>query len=242
MNRREFSAALASALLTCNCRTVSAAEKHPFTGCRMLAAAAPGIAGRERQSCGDMFRDADCRVMHSAVAEEAHVRTGFCFYDDSDGANALAFPDPLLPDGPDGTIMLGIGLMSHEMPPAAYSFQPVIAILIAHECGHILQYKYGMSPRGPWQMEPHADFLGGVILGKIMKQREPSALPGFGLSSTSLFQATQVMFRHGDVLFNSTQHHGEPEFRASMVRAGLEAADLDLKAAFEQGKRIVGLF
>src|SRR5262249_8857976 len=43
---------------------------------------------------------------------------------------------------------------------------PHIAIIVAHEFGHILQYKSGMAPDGPWQMEPHADFLAGWLLAR----------------------------------------------------------------------------
>ncbi len=90
-------------------------------------------------------------------------------------------------------------------------------------------------------MEPHADFLAGFLLGKIMKKRNTSILPGFGFSNMSVLQAVQVLFRYGDTLFNSPLHHGEPEFRAAMVRAGLDAADIDVGSAFKKGKTIVGL-
>jgi hypothetical protein len=242
MNRREFSTALASALLACRC-PAAAGEKASFSGCRTVAGAVPDIIGRERTTSGNIFWDSHCRLMHRDIIAQAGVRAGFCFYDDSDGANALAFPDAMLPDGPDGTIMLGIKLMLREMPPGATNpFVPVVAILIAHECGHILQYKSGMLPSGPWRMEPHADFLGGFILGKIIRQQPPSPVPGFGLDSMGVFLATQEMFRYGDVRFNSPEHHGAPEFRAAMVRAGLDASDRDLKSAFDRGKRIAGLF
>jgi hypothetical protein len=184
----------------------------------MAAAADPEIDTRKRMSSGNVFWDANCKIMHSDIAKEAGVLPGFCFYDDSDGANALALPDALFPQEPDGTIMFGVTLLDREMPPAATDpFQPVIAVLMAHEFGHILQYRSGMSPDGPWQMEPHADFLGGFLLGKIMKKRNTSVLPGFGFSSMSVLRAVQVLFRYGDTLFNSPLHHGEPEFRAAMV-------------------------
>jgi hypothetical protein len=48
----------------------------------------------------------------------------------------------------------------------------------------------------------------------------------------------------GDTLYNDPRHHGEPEFRAAMVRAGFDAAfelHLDVDAAFEKGKKMAGL-
>jgi len=42
----------------------------------------------------------------------------------------------------------------------------------------------------------------------------------------------------GDV---DPSHHGEPQFRAAMVRAGQDAHDLPMQAAFEKGAKLVGL-
>ena len=35
----------------------------------------------------------------------------------------------------------------------------ITSTMIAHEFGHILQYKAGYTWDGSWQMEPHADFM-----------------------------------------------------------------------------------
>jgi hypothetical protein len=246
MDRREFSKALAAAVATCSCQRAWAEDKSAFTGCRTVAAKLPDLAKRIRSSSGNIFWDAGCKSMHEEIVKEANVQAGLNFYDDHDGPNALAFPHVDPEDKPDGTIVLGIQLMTRALPPMddMIEFQPVGAILLAHECGHILQYKSGMSPAGPWQMEPHADFLGGVILGKIMVRHSPTARSqrNYGLSRMSLDMASQVLYGVGDTLFSSPQHHGEPDFRASMMRAGLELAGLDMPTAFEKGKRMIGLF
>ena len=51
----------------------------------------------------------------------------------------------------------------------------------------------------------------------------------------------RLMFSLGDTAFNDPQHHGQPEFRAAMVRAGYDSADLELDAAFERGMKYAGL-
>jgi hypothetical protein len=45
----------------------------------------------------------------------------------------------------------------------------------------------------------------------------------------------------GDTAFNDPRHHGEPQFRAAMVRAGFDSAELSLDAAFERGMKYAGL-
>ncbi len=125
MDRRAFSAALVSVLLTCGCGVSSALAKAGKDGCRMAAAADPEIDTRERLSSGNLFWDSDCKIMHSEIAKEAGVKPGFCFYDDSDGANALALPDALFPQEPDGTIMFGVTpswtARCHRQPPILFS-------------------------------------------------------------------------------------------------------------------------
>jgi hypothetical protein len=105
--------------------------------------------------------------------------------------------------------------------------------ILAHEYGHILQYKKGMSPGGPWQMEPHADFLAGWCMGRNEQYHK--------MTPDELEKEIRPFFALGDLEFNERRHHGEPEFRAAMVRAGYESRDLDVNAAFEKGKKWAGL-
>jgi hypothetical protein len=118
------------------------------------------------------------------------------------------------------------------------NLQPLL--IAAHEFGHILQFKLGMKVDGPWQMEPHADYLGGWYVGNYV--RAEGAMNSHGtLDDQTLMAFAQTMFSLGDTAFNDKAHHGEPAFRAAMVRAGYDAAALDPKAAFEKGRAIVGL-
>jgi hypothetical protein len=53
--------------------------------------------------------------------------------------------------------------------------------------------------------------------------------------------AVKALFERGNYLFNDHSHHGEPELRAAMVRAGYEASKLDVRQAFGRGKMFAGL-
>ena len=126
-----------------------------------------------------------------------------------------------------------------NQPDSFFAYlQPLL--ITAHEFGHILQFKTGMSVDGPWQMEPHADFLGGWYVGNYVKTEGAMNSRG-NLDDQTLVAFSQTMFSLGDTEFNNKAHHGEPAFRAAMVRAGYDAAGLDAKAAFEKGRAIVGL-
>jgi hypothetical protein len=118
------------------------------------------------------------------------------------------------------------------------NLQPLL--ITAHEFGHILQFKMGMGVDGPWQMEPHADYMAGWYVGNVA--RKEGAMNSRGnLSDQTLMAFAETMFSLGDTAFNDKAHHGEPAFRAAMVRAGYDVATLDAKAAFEKGRAIVGL-
>jgi hypothetical protein len=102
-------------------------------------------------------------------------------------------------------------------------------MVIAHEFAHILQYKSGLKTDGPWQMEPHADFMAGWLLAQSPTDKYYSDA------------AAEALFALGDTEFNSPDHHGQPELRAAMVRAGHAAGDLDVQAAFAKGRKFANL-
>jgi hypothetical protein len=104
-----------------------------------------------------------------------------------------------------------------------------VFIIMAHEFGHILQYKKGFTPDGPWQMEPHADFMAGWFLSQIDEQ--------YG----SVLVAATILFRLGDTEFTDTDHHGEPELRAAMLQSGYEFKTLNVEDAFLKGRSLANL-
>ncbi|RTL64367.1 MAG: hypothetical protein EKK41_21625 [Hyphomicrobiales bacterium] len=182
------------------------------------------------------------------------LRPGVAFYDDGSQPNALALNELLLTDGEwggtDGTVLLGRHLLFTLWRDGTASLlrrsqrsdgrllqenDLDILVVVAHEFGHILQYKSGMSPDGPWQMEPHADFLAGWAIDKTW-------LDGlFSDKDASFDSAIRLIFSLGDTEFNSPYHHGTPDMRSAMVRAGQEFRHLDVRAAFTKGLELAGL-
>jgi hypothetical protein len=54
-------------------------------------------------------------------------------------------------------------------------------------------------------------------------------------------EAAKRMFELGDTEFNNPAHHGEPEFRSTMIRAGYDEAGISVQEAFEKSRRVTGL-
>ena len=120
----------------------------------------------------------------------------------------------------------------------------VPVFIVAHEFGHILQYKKGMQAGGAWQMEPHADYLAGWFLASRKKGPLPnSPFPGLSASiaSKGFERAIAAAFELGDTLFDDPRHHGTPELRATMVVAGYQTSHLPIDQAFDTGRRILKL-
>jgi hypothetical protein len=135
-----------------------------------------------------------------------------------------------------------------------YGYKALLVVM-AHEYGHILQYRNGLRVDGPWQMEPHADFMAGWFLGRLDQETGDSIIyfAGHGnekapdtkvavvTPAMALETAVTSIFDKGDTEFAEAHHHGQPEFRAAMVRAGYDSAGLDVEAAFAKGRTMANL-
>lgn len=258
IDRRAVVTAGLSALTLCTCSPIawSAANK----GCRG-AVSGSELSGyqhllRRSSELGPVSANFDSRVLEhvQALRNRYGLRPGVSFYDDGGQSNALAMSELLITEGEwggqDGTVLLGRHLLFQLWRDGTASLlrrsQSSIGrllqesdldmlVVIAHEFGHILQYKSGMRPDGPWQMEPHADFLAGWAIDKAW-------LNGlFSDKDASFENAVRLIFSLGDTEFNSPDHHGTPEMRAAMVRAGQEFRHLDAQAAFKKGLELAGL-
>jgi hypothetical protein len=258
MDRRTFVQGGTAGLLTYTCRLTNARGTTTLHGCRMAANAGDSLGITLREPKTDMHKHM-MTIFKSSMSDRFGVRPGMSYYDDGDAPNALADPRVMFPDGPDGTVLIGMNLFGYEMTIPSYSSPEAVAreagrarqeaeragtsiagtptgvgfgtaavAIVAHELGHIMQYKLGMTPEGPWQMEPHADFMAGWFMGG-------------GADEGVVEAAVRTLFDKGDYAFNDRDHHGEPEFRAAMVRAGYESGHLDAKQAFEKGKKFAGL-
>ena len=255
MDRRGF-LATGIASLACSCALpVFAAPGE--RGCSLTAEEVSDFRETMKTSSGLHLLRLDEQVLSQIVTlrERYGLRPGAAFIDDSPAVNAYAVPDTLVTagdwGGEDGTVLIGTNLLFKLFRDAmADTFQRAKSfpemrllndngldrlIIIAHEFGHILQFKRGLLPGSAWQMEPHADFLAGWAIDKS----NVNAL--FDDRDKSFENAVQLMFSMGDTAFNSPKHHGEPQFRAAMVRAGQDAQALSAQEAFEKGAKLVSL-
>ncbi|MCW5686713.1 MAG: metalloprotease [Pseudolabrys sp.] len=143
---------------------------------------------------------------------------GFAYYDDYDGMNAFASPRVRLSNA-DGTVLFGQNLLKRLMQGNDHPELGVAAVC-AHEFGHILQYKRGLTQIvGAGQptvkrVELQADFFAGYFAGT--RKREKPDFPA------AVFAMTQYNF--GDNMINHPSHHGTPNERAAAIVRGFEVA------------------
>src|SRR5262245_58874061 len=144
MDRRVAIKGLA-ALFACGCGSAKPAwAEFAAKGCRAANAGHTTFPYRITHNASPWFGEA-----HDRLSELFEVRPGLSFYDDSDGASALAttaFYQSVFPSI-DGTVLLGLRLIQEEM---ARGDMTTVFMVMAHEFAHILQYKRGLMD-GPWQ-------------------------------------------------------------------------------------------
>lgn len=138
--------------------------------------------------------------------------------DDYDSPNAFATPELIKHNKPDGTILIGLNLMSKEMERSGqfmWGTQVIISIM-AHEFAHIWQFKNNKNNIQPGRiMELQADALAGWYIGKRAKFVNSAGIP---INSELMMQS---FYSKGDYQFNSPQHHGTPRERLKYFADGL---------------------
>jgi hypothetical protein len=120
----------------------------------------------------------------------------------------------VLPETPgtDGTVLYNLEWMREQLLEGKWG-GAIVAGVIAHEFGHILQYNTnrmgrlsGMDSTNKF-VELHADFLAGIYMaGKD--------------SSIDVKSYADAFFKIGDSYFTSPDHHGTPEERYIALRMG----------------------
>jgi hypothetical protein len=149
-----------------------------------------------------------------------------------------AFASPNMSDAryPDGTMVLGLKLIQEECSPSRSGTCVSVAVVMAHEFAHILDFKYKYVKRGGKIPELFADYMAGVYL----HTRELT------FSYTDIAEAAQSIFGKGDYDFNNPLHHGTPQERMNALLAGynfskrmLETGQtsLSVKVAMQSAKK-----
>lgn len=197
MDRRSF-LLVGAAAVSC---PLCAQSKYSFKGCNL--AAAPGsMAILERlHTSGDSKLDLLCQQELPYLAEFFEVRAAFGFFDDTDGANALALNKIDDINFSDGTVLFGVGLAKQYLKGE----RDFIIAVMAHEWAHIEQYKKNEKAAWAVKYELFADFRAGQYCQTRFSDGELAA---------------QLFHRLGNSNFSHPDYHGAPEQRSDMFRTG----------------------
>jgi len=127
-----------------------------------------------------------------------------------------------------GSVVLGLTMVTKE----AWDHGSIaVRGILAHELGHVLQYKLKPNLTNP-QKELQADFLAGYYLGR-MSYYTPESITPFANS----------LYSKGDYDYWNPGHHGTPEQRKGIMIAGYNSKRMTLMQAWSysiellQGKK-----
>lgn len=213
-NRRKFlkkASVLAAALLVSK-HVCAGSEELPHYCSLQGGLSINGITLLTTSGNSELDRSLNLELSH--VADSLNVLPGFGFYDDSDGKNAFATRETVLPNTR-GTVVFGKRLLSDELTKHAWGGLAVAGVM-AHEFAHIYQYEtefYELLSQ--WQdtnklVELHADYLAGYYLGLKRLRSGEIDIKAF----------LDTLYLGGDTDFNSTTHHGTPFERKEVMLAG----------------------
>jgi hypothetical protein len=193
-----------------------------------VAANVGGISGEFLDSTGNSQLDATLVAELNLLATGFTVHPRFHVFDDGKAPNAFATPErtDTSPRFPDGTVVFGMTLMREEFSRSSGRGYAIPAIM-AHEFGHILQYRLGVQMPTK-MMELQADVLAGWYLA----HRSDYAW-------TDVQEPLRSFFEKGDYQFNNPDHHGTPKERLSAIAFGLTLGRANIQQAFQESTRYI---
>tara|TARA_R110002051_G_scaffold324546_1_gene422313 strand:- start:533 stop:1198 length:666 start_codon:yes stop_codon:yes gene_type:complete len=142
------------------------------------------------------------------------VKPRFYFLQENGAPNAFATSNVSDPNYPDGTVYLGLNFIELICSKSGSGTCSAVPVVMSHEFGHILQFKYFPGMRGSKKKELFADFIAGFYLFCRI----------YEFKSMDVGEAARNTFEGGDTEFNSPFHHGTPEERLSALDAGYRLA------------------
>lgn|SRR5690554_4292954 len=141
------------------------------------------------------------------------VYPDFYYLYDTGAPNAYATPENFIGTNSDGTIMLGFNLIHSECGRSISRTCSSIPIILAHEFGHILDFKYGTGLTGK-NKELFADFIAGSYLYYRANM----------IGRLNIQEVAYSFFEKGEYNFNHPNHHGTPHQRYACLNAGYTLA------------------
>lgn len=147
------------------------------------------------------------------------------YYNDGNGSNAYATSEVLNPYFRDGRIAIGFNLIKKECAESTSKTCISVAIIMAHEFAHIVDFKYKVQMsnnlRGK-KSELFADYLAGCYMH----------LRSIQYGYTDVRDAAKTFYKLGDYQFNSELHHGTPDQRVNALMAGYEYSRSQVMAGY----------
>lgn len=133
------------------------------------------------------------------------VEAAFGFFDDADGANAVAIQKAYDPARKDGTVLLGRRLAEQIARRHDKLLSVALIGVLAHEWGHIRQFKAGVQASWGVHYELSADYLAGWYLARMSLVGEDR-----------MDEGSRLFENLGDSQFMDEDHHGTPAQRSKM--------------------------
>lgn len=149
------------------------------------------------------------------LVQKFGVMPDLYYYTEDNGSNAYATTKVYNQNFKDGTVAVGFGLIKDECAQSQTGTCISVAIIMAHEFGHIVDFKHNVQLEGKYA-ELFADYLAGCYLH----------LRSFQYGYTNIVEAAKTFYRIGDYQFNSPGHHGTPEQRYNTLMAGYNYSQL----------------
>ncbi|MDX2246446.1 MAG: M48 family metalloprotease [Bacteroidia bacterium] len=167
-------------------------------------------------STGSYYLDQFFYREKKAIESFFKVKANLNFSPNTNYVNAVAINNGYL-YGNNGTIVFTKGIINDLK-----EIELKLACVLAHEFGHILQYKYG------WQFKEHkndelfCDFIAGIYLSN-----RPFLLHDFPANYSEALELGRESYvglytqhRYGDFEFNDPDHHGTPDERVNATAMG----------------------
>jgi hypothetical protein len=184
-------------------------QKNKQIGCYALAGGKLPDPSKTFLSSGNFQIDQVTAKELNFISSCFLTRPGFYFYDEGNGKNAFATKSAYLNGFPDGTIFFGKTLFNSEYIKSLGG--TTIPIIIAHEFGHIVDFKFGALNSTGMKRELFADFLAGAYMSVRTRS---------GFANTDIYACFSSFEELGDTNFGDPDHHGTPEQREDALSSG----------------------
>ncbi|HAY3549827.1 neutral zinc metallopeptidase [Elizabethkingia meningoseptica] len=164
---------------------------------------------------GNVYIDQVMSKEWQFLVQKFGVMPDIYYYHEQNGSNAYATTTVYNQNFKDGTVAVGFGLIRDECAQSQSGSCISVAIIMAHEFAHIVDFKYNIQLEGKYA-ELFADYLAGCYMH----------LRSLQYGYTNISEAARTFYRIGDYQFNSPGHHGTPEQRYNTLMAGYNYSQL----------------